>query len=268
VSGQAAFLDLVETMSPIALDELDASAALRTRVDRKYVVDWAMLEEVATGLAISHRALNIDGRRAFTYDSVYFDSPELWSYRAHIQQRRRRYKARSRRYVETDRHMFEVKLKGNRGETIKRQLPYRPDDHGRLTDEARAFLPECLRATYPGVELPELAPTLRTRYRRTTFAHASERVTIDFDLTFQTHREERLGLAPGYAILESKSEHGVGEADRTLRRLGVRPIACSKYCVGVGLLREDAKVNELRWLLKRYFTRPTLSEGRTALAHG
>jgi hypothetical protein len=260
-------LDIVATLPPIALDELQDRAALRTRVDRKYVVDWHTLERVVGSLRRTHRALEIDGQRTFEYDTVYFDSPGLWSYRAHLQQRRRRYKARTRHYVDSGLYLFEVKLKGRRGETIKHQMKCRPEDHGRLTEDARAFLAERLSAAYPRMELPDLQPTVRTRYHRVTLSRGAERVTCDFDLHFADGETEVLGLTPGYAIVESKCEGGLGELDRQLRRLGVSPIACSKYCVGVGLLREDVKVNELRWLLNRYFERPRSVPPRR-LAHG
>jgi hypothetical protein len=260
-------LDTVAKLPPIALAELQEDAALRTRVDRKYVVDWQTLGAVLRALRGTHRALEIDGQRTFEYDTVYFDSPGLWSYRAHLQQRRRRYKARTRHYVDSGLYLFEVKLKGRRGETIKHQMPCRPEDHGRLTEEAGTFLRDRLSDAYPQMEVPDLAPTVRTRYRRITLSRGAERVTCDFDLHFADGETEVLGLTPGYAIVESKCERGLGELDRRLRRLGVSPIACSKYCVGVGLLREDVKVNELRWLLNRYFERPRPVPPRR-LAHG
>jgi hypothetical protein len=246
-------LEALWAFDAIELDELQADAALRTRVDRKYMLDWDTFTSVARTLRGSHRALEIDGGRAFRYETVYFDSARLGAFRAHMQRRRRRYKVRSRRYVDSDLHFFEIKLKGARGETIKHQLPYGPDDHGLVTDAARAFLADQLSEAYPRMDVPALAPTVITDYRRLTLAGYGERVTVDFGLRFSDEASAVDGLDRGHVILESKCERGLGAADRQLRRLGVAPVTCSKYCVGIGLLRDDVKVNDLRWLLSRYF---------------
>ncbi len=243
---------LVEAARPITLEELQRSAALCTRIDRKYVIDWATLGELLEILS-SHRILEIDGQRLFRYESVYFDTAELTAFRAHVQRRRRRYKVRSRCYVDSGLNMFEVKLKGRRGETIKHQMPYRGEDHGHVTEQAQQFLVDRLAEAYPRMEVPVLAPMLRNSYRRLTLTAGAERLTCDFDLRYADDDTELPGLDPGYVIVESKCAVGLGAADRELRRLGIQPLACSKYCVGVGLLREDVKVNEMRWLLRRYF---------------
>lgn len=239
--------------APVSLPELQDEAALRTRFDRKYVVDWATFIALAATLRDSHRALEIGGRRTFRYDTVYFDSPTLNLFRAHMQGRRRRFKARSRRYVDSGLHVFEVKLKGPRGETVKHQLPYGADEHGVLTAEARTFLGARVAEAYPQMDVPPLQPSVRTAYTRITLAGDGERVTCDFDLSFAGGARAVPGLDPAHLILESKSGRALGTVDRELRRLGVAPVSCSKYCVGVGLLREDVKTHDLRWLLRRYF---------------
>jgi len=254
---------LLHAAPAITLEDLQASAALSTRVDRKYVIDWAMLSGLLGALSDTHHALEIDAQRLFRYDSVYFDSVDLMAFRAHQQRRRRRYKVRSRHYVDTGLRMFEVKLNGKRGETIKHQMPYGDEDHGRLTEQALQFLADRLAEAYPRMQVPELAPTLRNSYQRLTLAAGNERVTCDFDLHYADGDVQVPGLHPDYVIVESKCAVGLGAADRELRRLGIRPVACSKYCVGVGLLREDVKVNEMRWLLKRYFAR----DARATVAH-
>ena len=45
----------------------------------------------------------------------HFDTPQLTAYRAHLQRRRRRFKARTRAYTDSGLNMFEVKLAGARG---------------------------------------------------------------------------------------------------------------------------------------------------------
>ena len=95
-------------MRAISLEELDARAALRDRRDAKYVLPVAALDELLARLAGTHRVLEIGGRRTFAYDSVYYDTCGLGTYRAHAQRRRVRFKCRSRLYLDAGRCHFEV----------------------------------------------------------------------------------------------------------------------------------------------------------------
>jgi len=90
---------LLDAVPPITLEDLQSSAALTTRIDSKYVIDWDTLVGLLGVLSATHRALEIDGRRLFRYESIYFDSEDLTAFRAHLQRRRRRFKVRSRHYV-------------------------------------------------------------------------------------------------------------------------------------------------------------------------
>src|SRR4051794_34556421 len=83
-------------VDPIGLKELMDLAELQTRVDRKYFVPAAVFRKLIAELRGELRVLEIDGRRTFGYKSVYFDTPRLTNYRAHIQRRRQRFKVRTR----------------------------------------------------------------------------------------------------------------------------------------------------------------------------
>jgi len=73
---------------PVTLDGLVAEASLLTRVDRKYVLPRAGLDAVIGALDPHTKVLEIDGARAFAYESVYFDTPDLLSFRMAAQQAR------------------------------------------------------------------------------------------------------------------------------------------------------------------------------------
>ncbi|MGO2516315.1 MAG: VTC domain-containing protein, partial [Corynebacterium variabile] len=91
-------------MNTVSLEELNADAAMLTRVDRKYVLRSAELAEVLTRLeqdAPETRVLSIDGRTAHSYRSVYFDTPDLASFMMAARPRRRRFKLRTRTYLDT-----------------------------------------------------------------------------------------------------------------------------------------------------------------------
>jgi hypothetical protein len=264
VTGRELVLDRLATMPGIDLTGLQATAELARRSDRKYVLDWETFATLVERLGVDHRVLDIGGRRTFAYDTVYFDSEELATFHAHVRGGRRRFKVRIRHYRDEGSCALEVKLKGRRGETIKHRLPYRPDDRDRLTADAATFLSDCLRGAY-GQEPPAgLRPVLRTHYRRATLvaADGEERLTCDFDLSYPVAGAPGPALSVGHVIVETKSRDGRGRGDRVLRELQQRPVACSKYLLGVGLLGLRPVPNDLRRLAGRYFDPP-----RTTLAH-
>src|SRR5919112_1928972 len=119
-----------ERFEPVTLAELEASAGLLDRMDNKYVVPVEAYAAVAEQLAATHGVLDIDGVRAFEYRTTYYDTPELETYRDHVRGRRRRYKCRSRHYVDSGSCAFELKLKGLRGRTVKHRMTYDPALHG------------------------------------------------------------------------------------------------------------------------------------------
>jgi hypothetical protein len=102
---------LLGTLLPIALDELVEQAAMQTRVDRKYVLPTSSLAGVVAALPGTARALEIDWRRSFGYRSVYLDTPTLESFHAGGQGRRRRFKVRSRTYLDSGSCWLEVKTR-------------------------------------------------------------------------------------------------------------------------------------------------------------
>jgi hypothetical protein len=129
--------------------------------------------------------------------------------------------------------MFEVKLAGARGETVKERVSYPTEHRAELTEEALAHLRNTLCRAYHQ-DLPTgLRPTLATTYRRTTFVSRTgeTRLTCDVGLVCRDGQHEVRDTGT-HVLVESKSSAGGGAADRILRDLGVRPASVSKYCVG------------------------------------
>ena len=246
---------LTERFAAIGLPELEAIAALPVRIDVKYVIAHERLASLTERLRATHSVLEIDGRRAFAYRTTYFDTPELTAFREHLQRRRRRYKARSREYVDSGLCTFEVKLKGPRGRTIKHRMPYEPVRRNEVSEPALAFLHDCVERSYGRPPAGVLRPALEVAYTRVTFAALgrNERLTCDFDVTFSAPDGTRGQLARDMVIVESKSLGGRAIAERELRALGARPEpGCSKYCLGVGFTRPDLSASRMLPLLRRH----------------
>jgi hypothetical protein len=237
---------VVESLRPIALDDLDAAAALLSRLDRKYVVSLDDLACVLGDLHDSYRVLEIAGVRQFRYRSTYFDTADLATFRDHVQRRRRRFKVRAREYVDSGACALEVKLKGTRGLTVKRRMTYDPRLAGALNDSAAAFLADSLQCEYGHPPPAAMLATLVMRFERITLVaeRLRQRVTIDTGLVFRAPDGTVGRMAPDVAIVESKSPGGATAVDRVLRAAGARPEpACSKYCLGVSLVRADVRGN-------------------------
>lgn len=253
----------LERLQPIGLDDLVAQAALLTRVDRKYVLPRADATEVLSRLPVDTRVLTIDGATSFEYESFYFDTPDLLSYRMAALGRRRRFKLRTRSYLDSEDSFLEMKTRGARSATVKDRIEYSFDERETLTREGRAYVEESLRAL--GLEHPErleLQPTLATRYRRTTLLlpATGSRATVDTDLAWELADGTTLAL-PDLAIIETKSGQRTGEVDRLLWAASHRPATVSKYGTGLAALRDDLPSNKWARVLRRHFRPDT-----TALA--
>ncbi|ANP72376.1 VTC domain-containing protein [Cryobacterium arcticum] len=253
-------LDLpLDGLGTIDLAELTDRAGLLTRVDRKYVLPRSELGEVLADLDPGVRVLDIDGVRSSAYESVYFDTPELTSFLMAAHPRRRRFKIRTRTYVDSAQSYLEVKTRGGRGVTVKDRLPYGIDDRDTLTSEGRRYTDTVLdEAEIRGAEGQELVPTLTTRYLRTTLfvPESSSRATIDTGLSWTAVPTGTGPLRldrPHLAIVETKSGSRASAVDRILWAHGHRPASISKYGTGMAALRTDLPGNKWAPVLRRYF---------------
>jgi hypothetical protein len=237
-------------LPPIDLAELTADAALMTRVDRKYVLPSSALPGLVDALPDGTRRLTIDGRTDFGYRSVYLDTPELDCFQSAAGRRRRRFKIRTRRYLDSGDCWLEVKTRGARGATVKQRREH-PDPDGLAAGLpfVRAVLSEA------GVRLPaslDFRPSLVTEYRRTTL-HLPDgsRATVDTGLRWSDPEHPVDATLPGRLILETKSGHGAGSLDHTLWQAGHRPDRISKYATGLLLLHPDLTGRPWRRTLRR-----------------
>ena len=283
--GAAPICLSTEYLATTTLAELNSAAGLLTRVDRKYLVPLKSAQELVDGLAPDARVLAIDEQRRFSYASTYFDTPGLEAFMLAARKRRRRFKVRTRTYLDSGLCFLEVKTCGARGSTVKRRMGYHADDASRLTGPGRAFVAACLAGA--GVTgsaaarevAAALRPVLTTTYERTTLhlPRAEARATIDTALTWR-----RLGpaapagssagtvvgvpmspqaLRPAHltaavnegepvsvadiAVVETKNPATPSPADRALWEAGYRPTRISKYATGMALLHPELPAN--RW---------------------
>ncbi|WP_433825276.1 polyphosphate polymerase domain-containing protein [Actinoplanes sp. CA-015351] len=247
-------MSVMTAFPAISLDELVGEAALLTRLDRKYLVPATELDTLLDRMPPSVRMLEIDGRRSFSYRSIYFDTAGLESYHAAAHGRRRRFKIRIRTYLDSGLDFVEVKTRGARGVTVKERIPY-AGDGSRLGSEGEAYASEVLAGAGICAEGHEYAPVMATYYRRTTLfvPETGSRVTVDSDLAWTLPDGSTLRM-PGSVVVETKSARAASDVDRLLWSLGHRPSRISKYATGLAALRPDLPANKWHGVLRRHFT--------------
>jgi signal transduction histidine kinase len=97
-------------------------AALLRRTDTKYLLSEAQFVQALAHLTGHYRVLEVGGRRAQHYQTLYFDTQDLALYRQHHDGWRNRYKVRERAYLDSDLAFGEVKHKVNADTTIKSRM--------------------------------------------------------------------------------------------------------------------------------------------------
>jgi hypothetical protein len=238
-------------LSPIGLAELLEVAELQTRVDRKYLVEREAVAPLLCDRGGELAVLEIGGRRRFDYESVYFDAPGLPSYLGTARSRRRRFKVRTRTYLDSGQCMLEIKTRAGAA-TVKRRWGYPVADRFRLTGAGCRWVEES--GAVP-VSAFALAPVLVTRYVRATVLHRSSgvRLTCDTELRFEDFEGRRGALGPEWAVVEVKSPGRTVPLDRRLWEGGYRPCPISKYGTGMAFLRPDLPANKWNRTLRRHF---------------
>ena len=232
----------------VTLEELEASAALLTRRDRKYLVPRADAARFVDALAPTCRVLEIDGRRAFRYESTYFDTPGLGSYLDAAHKRPRRFKVRTRSYLDSGLCQLEIKTRDPRGRTVKQRVPHPFGRGDRLGESGRLFVAD--RALV-GDTATTLQPVLMTRYTRSTLLLSEGvRVTCDVGLRSVGPGGRTVSL-PGIVVVETKSGGVPSAADRILWGLGHRPLKISKFGTSLAALYPALPSNKWTRALRR-----------------
>lgn len=181
------------------------------------------------------------GARVASYETLYFDVPELRGYDDHVRGRAPRHKVRARHYPDRGVSFLEVKSRTNRGRTEKTRRPL-PFGARHLTEEEVAW---ALAITgWPG---RVLLPQARTSFRRVTLVglDTHERVTIDVDVRLDRPPQSR--WLRGLAIVEVKQTRPDPRSPAlwALRAAGARSRSISKYAVAIGLLAAGVRRNRL-----------------------
>ena len=227
---------LLESFDTISLAELEA-VKLLDRMDTKFVFRTELVPDILHGMAKNDRVLEIEGLRASRYESLYFDTDGLDLYTKHHSGKLNRHKLRFRKYLDSGLCFFEIKLKTNKGRTIKTRT--RRDE---IDLQIEGTAAELLKAAIPN-QAGELMPKLSVMYTRCTFVSklTPERLTLDFGLRYAIGSSE--AAFPNLVIAELKQEQSAVDSPFTeiMRRQRIHAGGISKYCFGIMQLYPNIK---------------------------
>ncbi len=232
---------LLQPFRPISLTEMD-EVHLMSRFDKKYVFSLSMLQSFLPELLKDYKVLVIDDLRLFQYENLYFDSADLKSYHDHHNGRSVRYKVRFRKYCDTQKIYFELKLKSNKGLTQKARLES-PVIKNEVSEPQMAFIEKEL-----GHEISPLQPQVENHFLRITLVNEKdrERLTIDFLIHFKNGKSER--SLDELVIAEVKQEHPCYDSafKKVMQTHRIFPTSISKYCLGTLLTHPGIKYNRFK----------------------
>ena len=225
------------------------NANLMNRVDSKFMLPLSFLPELLTHLQGQYRVLDIQGKRLFSYYNQYFDTPELDLYKAHHNGKLNRYKVRQRRYVDTATEYLEVKLKNNQSRTVKTRIKLAQTNNQQAN--STAFIKEQMKNSFAHLNV-----TQQSGYNRIALANEekAERLTLDFNLWYNTPKGDNKITLPGFFIAELKQRKKTKRSPfyKLMSKHHISPASFSKYCIGCALLYpERLKVNRFKPVLAR-----------------
>ena len=236
---------VLQRMEPISLEAMN-NVKLMNRVDSKFPTNRGMLLRMAPLWAEGFYVQENECQRIASYRSLYFDTPDALTYTMHHNQRLHRQKVRQRIYVDSNTALCEIKNKKNTGRTKKKRIPIPVEAWGDLygLPEMADFIREKVWVTDR-----TLLPRLENAFRRITLVNKAmtERVTIDFGITFHNHVSGCDADVSDLVIIEVKQNGALpSKFKELLREARVKRKGLSKYCLGMLLTDTHLKYNRFK----------------------
>jgi len=224
----------------ITLSEMD-DVKLMSRTDTKFVFNFLRLPEFLEKLSRFYKVLLIDENLIHDYKSLYFDTEDRKFYIEHHNRRVNRNKIRFREYVGSGLTFLEIKLKNNKGKTIKKRIKVDSISE-EITKKQQRYIHKIIG--YP----IEVSAKQWINFSRFTFVHKTqkERLTMDINLTFNNKKDE--GDLKNIVIAEVKQERMSRSSDfmRVAKEMSILPMRLSKYCMSTLSLNPKLKKNRFK----------------------
>ena len=144
-----------------------------SRTDTKFTFSARKFFPLLKQLNKFYSILEIDGLRIHNYKSRYFDTDERKFYLDHHNKRVNRNKIRFREYIGSGLTFLEVKLKNNKGRTIKKRLKVK-EIPSVLTEKHKKYIDKIVG--YP----IEVSAKQWINFSRVTFVHKIQHYNKQF----------------------------------------------------------------------------------------
>ena len=227
----------------ISLTDLD-KVSLLNRKDSKFIFHYNKLPILLKELRNKYKILEIDNKRLFNYYNIYYDTNNLLFYNAHHNGKRKRFKIRIRRYLDSDLLFFEIKIKNNKNKTIKKRIEITTEKQI-YSEEIKQFIKKNLGPISYKLLPNKLLPKLFIEFSRITLVdnNFTERLTIDTNLKIKNDTITK--KFDGLVISEIKQAKYNPKSDfiKILRLLKIHEMKFSKYCISMVNLHNDIKYN-------------------------
>lgn len=224
----------------VSLKDLE-SVALTKRMDTKFVLSVDQLFVLLDQIHNDHKILQIEDKRVFHYNTIYFDTPDFQFYVDHHNGYVHRMKVRLREYMDSGLKFYEIKKKLPGDQTDKTRV---------VTDEMRNYITEeqYLLIDYKRLANRPLEKKISNSFNRMTLTHCEkeERITIDTDICF--YEDGKTVSLPNVVILELKQPRYdvTSPLVQMLKKMRIYPGSFSKYVTGVAVLGLHSKQNQFK----------------------
>ena len=230
-----ALLDLPK----ISLEEM-SGVKLMNRKDVKYIIKAGMIPLIIKSLKDDYHIQEIEGKRVADYHTIYLDTNDLEFYHTHMNGKLNHLKMRIRSYVESNLSFLEIKSKSNKGRTRKARIVFNADE-GLKKGRAADFINGA-----SGFIAGDLLPVLENNFKRMTFVNNShsERITMDFNISFTNYLNKQSDSISDLAIIEIKQDRfSESLMSKCLTEMRIKKSGISKYCLGMALTSDHVKKN-------------------------
>lgn len=218
--------------------------SLLNRIDNKYLFNISKLPELLNLLSDKYFILEIDNMRIHPYKTLYFDTADYKLFHLHHNGIKNRYKFRTREYSLSGHIFNEVKVKTNKGKTLKSRIlrsKFKTDIDNKFSE---------LIINNTNQSPADLQPSIYVNFNRITFCdyNFSERLTIDLGLNFKDCNTDNSVNFSNLIILEVKQSKLSAKStiNEILKKLRIFPMGNSKYCLGVYHLKNSIKRNNFK----------------------
>ena len=224
----------------VSLDDLK-SVRLMNRMDIKFAFNSVKLIPLLKSMSGFYDVLDLHNSKTQSYRSLYYDTLDRRFFLDHHNKRVNRNKVRFREYIDSGLFFLEIKLKNNKGKTIKKRIQVDKIPK-KLSLEHIDYINNTI-----GHDL-NLFPQHWIGFNRVTFVNKerTERVTIDLDLHFSN--DNNSGSFGDLVIAEIKQDRAghTSYFKRLLKKMYISPVRLSKYCMSTIELNSELKYNRFK----------------------